>query len=82
MTGASATLLVCQNGSDGRTLSERPDLLWGLIPVILIWTLRVWNRAVHGRMNEDPLMFAMHDRFSLCLAVFSMLILFFAWLPA
>jgi 4-hydroxybenzoate polyprenyltransferase len=60
----------------------RPGLLWGLIPVILIWTLRVWHRAVHGRMNEDPLMFAMHDRFSLGLAVFSVLILFFAWLPA
>lgn len=60
----------------------RPGLLWGLIPVILIWTLRVWHRAVHGRMNEDPLMFAMHDRFSINLAVLSVLIMFFAWLPA
>jgi len=60
----------------------RPGLLWGLIPVILIWTLRVWHRTVHGRMNEDPLMFAMHDRFSINLAVLSVLIMFFAWLPA
>lgn len=60
---------------------DRPGLLWGLIPIILIWTLRVWHRAVHGRMNEDPLLFAMHDRFSLLLAVLSAAVLFFAWLP-
>jgi len=59
----------------------RPGLLWCLIPIVLIWTLRVWHLAVHGRMNEDPLMFAMHDRFSLGIAVLSVLILFLAWLP-
>jgi 4-hydroxybenzoate polyprenyltransferase len=61
---------------------ERPGLLWGLIPVILIWTLRMWHRTVHGLMNEDPLMFAMHDRFSLSLGAISLTILFLAWLPA
>jgi 4-hydroxybenzoate polyprenyltransferase len=59
----------------------QPRVLWGLIPVFLIWTLRVWHRTVNGRMNEDPLIFAIRDRFSLCLAGISMLILFFAWLP-
>ena len=54
----------------------QPGVLWGLIPVFLIWTLRVWHRTVHGRMNEDPLMFAIRDRFSLFLAGISMLILF------
>lgn len=60
----------------------RPGLLWGLIPVILIWTLRVWHRTVHGLMNEDPLMFAMHDHFSLSLAAVSLMILFLAWFPS
>lgn len=41
-----------------------PDALWGVMPVLLVWTLRLWHLAVHGRMSEDPVVFALKDRFS------------------
>jgi hypothetical protein len=50
-----------------------------MMPLILIWTLRVWHLTVHGRMNSDPVVFALRDRFSLMLAALASLILFAAW---
>ncbi len=47
----------------------RPDALWGVMPVLLVWTLRLWHLAVNGRMSEDPVVFALKDRFSLSLGV-------------
>lgn len=62
-------------------LYSRPELLWGLMPVILLWTLRTWHITVHERMNEDPVVFALKDRFSLGLAAISAVLLVAAWLP-
>lgn len=58
---------------------ERPGLLWALMPIILIWSLRVWHLTVHGRMNEDPVVFALHDRFSLILGALALMFLLAAW---
>lgn len=58
---------------------EHPGLIWVVIPIILIWSLRVWHLTVHGRMNEDPVVFALHDRFSLGLGILSLLVLMAAW---
>ena len=41
-----------------------PGLLWGIMPVLLIWTLRMWHLCVHGRLREDPVVFAIKDRVS------------------
>lgn len=56
-----------------------PGLLWGMMPIILIWTLRVWHLTVHGHMNEDPVVFALRDTFSLALGAIAGLILLAAW---
>lgn len=58
-------------------LYARPALLWAMMPIILIWVLRVWHLTVHGRMNEDPVIFALKDRFSLVLGIIAV---FFLWL--
>ena len=50
-----------------RVIYAHPYALWGIMPVLLIWTLRLWHLAVHGRMSEDPVMFALKDRTSLAL---------------
>jgi hypothetical protein len=60
-------------------LYARPDFLWGMMPIILLWTLRVWHLTVHGRMDEDPVVFALKDRFSLGLGALAFLILLAAW---
>lgn len=62
-----------------RAIYTRPEFLWALTPVILLWTLRMWHLAVHGRMDEDPVAFALKDRFSLISGAVVAVILFLAW---
>jgi 4-hydroxybenzoate polyprenyltransferase len=69
-TGISAIvvfMLYLINEQYPRTIYHNPSALWGVMPVLLIWTLRVWHLTVHGRMNEDPVVFALKDRLSLAL---------------
>jgi 4-hydroxybenzoate polyprenyltransferase len=53
------------DSQNGRELYVQPDWLWGVIPMLLWWMMRIWfktgRRELHG---EDPLQFALHDRFS------------------
>jgi len=58
-----------------RAIYRRPELLWAIMPVLLIWTLRLWHRAVHGRMSEDPVVYALKDRVSWALGAVIALIL-------
>jgi 4-hydroxybenzoate polyprenyltransferase len=62
-----------------RQIYGHPQLLWMLMPLILVWILRIWHLAVHGRMNDDPLLFAFSDRFSLALGACGALVLVGAW---
>ena len=47
-----------------------PEWLWLIVPSILYWIGRIWIIAHRGQMNEDPVVFAVHDKVSyLILAV-------------
>ncbi|NWF84429.1 MAG: UbiA family prenyltransferase [Bryobacteraceae bacterium] len=53
---------------------SKPMALWFLLPVILAWVSRMWLAAGRGRMSQDPVLFALRDRWSLlagaaCLAI-------------
>lgn len=61
-----------------RSVYVHPGALWTIMPVLLIWTLRLWHLAVHGRMSEDPVVFALNDRVSWALGVAVVIILFAA----
>lgn len=61
-----------------RSVYAHPGALWTIMPVLLIWTLRLWHLAVHGRMSEDPVVFALKDRVSLALGAAVVIILFAA----
>lgn len=61
-------------------LFGHPDMLWALMPVVLLWSLRVWHLTVHGRMNEDPVIFAFRDSVSRVLGILCTLIILVAWL--
>jgi 4-hydroxybenzoate polyprenyltransferase/phosphoserine phosphatase len=54
---------------------RHPNALWCIMPVLLVWTLRLWHLAVHGRMSEDPVVFALKDRLSLALGAVIILIM-------
>jgi 4-hydroxybenzoate polyprenyltransferase len=63
-----------------REIYHHPGFLWGMMPLILLFILRIWHLAVHGRIDEDPVVFALTDRFSLALGATLGLILTLAWL--
>lgn len=64
------------NGREIERLYPRPEMLWGICPLFVYWIIRVWLIAHRGNMNEDPILFAFHDRVSYivgCLIVLSAL---------
>jgi 4-hydroxybenzoate polyprenyltransferase len=61
-------------------LYVHPSLLWAVMPILLLWTLRIWHLAVHGLMDEDPVVFAFRDRLSLFLGGCIAALLVAAWL--
>lgn len=46
-------------------LYDWPELIWLLCPILLFWISRVWVIAHRGRMQDDPILFAIRDRVSL-----------------
>jgi 4-hydroxybenzoate polyprenyltransferase/phosphoserine phosphatase len=55
------------SGSDVTLLYRRPQLLWLIMPFMILWLCRVWLLASRGELNEDPLVFALTDRASLAI---------------
>lgn len=46
---------------------REPYWLWGAAFVVMLWSLRIWGLAHRGRLDADPVAFAITDRFSLAL---------------
>ncbi|VVQ26639.1 UbiA family prenyltransferase [Pseudomonas fluorescens] len=46
-------------------LYSNPQVIWLACPLLLLWVTRIWMLTHRGRMNEDPVVFAIRDRFSL-----------------
>lgn len=64
------------NSPESIALYSRPQLLWFLCPVLLYWMSRAWVIAHRGRMDDDPVVFAVTDRVSLAvLALFGLIVM-------
>ncbi len=50
-------------------LYSHPTLLWVGLPLFLYWQARVWLLTSRGRMNEDPVVFALKDQMSYLIAL-------------
>lgn len=48
-----------------QALYKSPVVLWGICPVLLYWVSRMVMIAHRGRMNDDPVVFAVTDKVSL-----------------
>ncbi|QIB35831.1 UbiA family prenyltransferase [Ancylobacter pratisalsi] len=62
-----------------RDIYNQPGMLWATMPLILMWVLRIWHLTIHGQMSEDPVVFALKDRFSLALGALAVAALILAW---
>ncbi|MDW8371917.1 MAG: UbiA family prenyltransferase, partial [Geminicoccaceae bacterium] len=62
-----------------KAIYTRPGWLWLAFPILLYWLARAWRLTLHGKMNEDPVLFALRDRASLLMVamVFGLVVL--AW---
>lgn len=57
------------SSSDVVVLYRRPQLLWLIMPLMILWLCRVWLLASRGELDEDPLVFAFTDRMSLAIGI-------------
>lgn len=65
--GFSAVMLLALyiNGDTVLKLYSRPEVVWLTIPILLYWISRMWMQAQRGHMHDDPVVFALRDRYSL-----------------
>ena len=66
------------NSPESLELYSRPKALWLLCPLMLYWVSRVWVMAHRGHMHDDPVVFAVTDRVSLCVGAMAALVAVFA----
>lgn len=59
-------LALYANSEPVQRLYHYPEFLWGVCLVLLFWTNRVALLTHRGEMHDDPVVFAMRDRISLC----------------
>ena len=60
---ASVVVLTLYFSSDTvRQLYRDPTYLWMVFPLILYWLTRMLVLTYRGKMNEDPILFAIKDR--------------------
>ncbi|MFM1801703.1 MAG: hypothetical protein RJA81_1055, partial [Planctomycetota bacterium] len=52
------------NSPDVNKLYHRPDLLFGLCPLMFYWIARMWLLVDRGWMHHDPVVFAIRDKIS------------------
>jgi 4-hydroxybenzoate polyprenyltransferase len=70
LSGSSALVSVLvfalyANSEHVRTLYTRPELLWGISTILVYWLSRTIILAGRGRLDQDPVVFALTDRGSL-----------------
>ncbi|WP_122316880.1 UbiA family prenyltransferase [Pseudomonas cichorii] len=65
-SGHLAVMVLALYIHEGATivLYQRPHLIWLACPLLLFWITRIWMLTHRGLMNQDPLVFAIHDRIS------------------
>jgi 4-hydroxybenzoate polyprenyltransferase len=54
---------------DVTVLYHHPQLLWLIVPFMILWLCRVWLLASRGELDEDPVAFALTDAASLAMGV-------------
>jgi 4-hydroxybenzoate polyprenyltransferase len=48
-----------------QNLYDNPEWLWGIVVMVMMWSLRIWFLSHRGVLDDDPVSFALRDRTSL-----------------
>ncbi|HEU4652110.1 MAG TPA: UbiA family prenyltransferase [Croceibacterium sp.] len=74
-------LALYANSEPVQQLYRTPEVLWGILPVLLFWHSRIAILTNRGQMHDDPLVFAARDPVShCCIAAVGALALAGTWL--
>lgn len=72
VTSGYASVLVLAlylNSDNVIRLYPSHEIIWGAVPVMLLWLSWVWLQAHRGFMHDDPIVFAARDKASIFLCV-------------
>jgi 4-hydroxybenzoate polyprenyltransferase len=72
-TAATVVLALYVSSEEVRALYRSPSILWSLCLLLLYWSNRIWVGARRGKINEDPVIFAVRDRVSRAVGVLALL---------
>jgi 4-hydroxybenzoate polyprenyltransferase len=81
-TGVGAVLIMILyllHEAFGAGFYQSPVLLWALPAVLFLWLGRYWLLAGRGQLDDDPVEFAIKDKFSLGLGAAMVAIFVCAW---
>lgn len=58
---ASVTLAMFIQHETTQRHYASPELLWGIVPLVLFWQCRIWLSTSRGYMHDDPIVYAAKD---------------------
>ncbi len=76
-SGYAATLVLALylNSENVIKLYRTPEIIWGAVPLMLLWISWMWLKAHRGLMHDDPIVFAIKDKVSILIGAFFIAIL-------
>jgi 4-hydroxybenzoate polyprenyltransferase/phosphoserine phosphatase len=79
-SGYAATLVLALylNSENVIKLYATPEIIWGAVPLMLLWISWMWLKAHRGLMHDDPIVFAIKDKVSVLIGVLFIAILILA----
>ena len=70
------------NAEDTQLRYESPQLLWGVVVVMMYWMARLWIKTGRGEMHDDPIVYSIRNFNSLvCILVMAGLTMVAQFLP-
>jgi 4-hydroxybenzoate polyprenyltransferase/phosphoserine phosphatase len=66
-SGYAAVLVLALylNSENILRLYRAPEMIWGAVPLLLLWISWMWLNAYRGLMHDDPIVFAIKDKTSI-----------------
>jgi len=76
-SGYAATLVLALylNSENVIKLYRTPEIIWGAVPLMLLWISWMWLKAHRGLMHDDPIVFAIKDKVSILIGALFITIL-------
>ena len=75
---STGVMALYAGGEHAKTLYMTPAYIYLLCPVFLAWILRMWKLGYAGKMHEDPVLFTLHDLFSVATLAVTVGVVFLA----